>query len=81
MSIAPSKIDVGSSTLIVQSYNDKSILKSTLREDTITITVIALPTEIVPVNPDQATNHTSSATDASVKLGLPQEIRQEFSVG
>ena len=60
----------------MQSYDNNSILKSTLKEDTITITVIA-----TPVNSDQATDHLSSAIDASVKLGPPQEIKQNFSVG
>ena len=63
--ISPSKLAVGSYTLIVQSYDDNSLLKSTLKEDTITITVI-----VTPVNPDQATDHLSSTIDASVKLGL-----------
>jgi len=59
--ISLSKLAGGSLTLIVQSYDDNSSLKPTLKEDTITINVIAS---------DQATSHISSAIDASVKLGL-----------
>ena len=56
----------GNSTLILQSYDDNGFGKSTIREDTITITVIAPQT--------QATNtHIISALDASMKLGLSQD--------
>ena len=68
--ISPGKLAGGSLTLIVQSYDDNSSLKSTLKEDTITIIVIASDQASIPVNSDQATNHISSAIDASVKLGL-----------